>query len=303
VASTLNGFQLEADKAGKVADVLAKAFASSALDIEKFEVAISKVAPIAAGLGIDIETTTAALGKLVSAGFDASTAGTQFRNILLKLSDPSSELANTLGFTVSSSDDLVESFKTLNKEQLTIAEAQGLIDVRSVALLKSLSDNSKGVEGLRKELENAAGTAEDISSKQLKTLNGSIRLLSSAYEGFILSIEDGTGSIAEFLRGILQVTTGVFNLLVGTKEAQDSFNKLDASVQDLASRIVGFFNVLKGVVKTLFDFREIIVVSVAALKAYSLAMSISNRRLISFTFAQKRAIVATKGFSKATCFI
>ena len=223
VASTLNGFQLDASESGRVADVLAKSFAKSALDIEKFEVAISKVAPIAKGLNVDIETTTAVLGKLVSAGFDASTAGTQFRNILLKLSNPASELANTLGFTVENSDDLVESFKTLNKEQLSIAQAQGLIDVRSVALLKSLSDNSEGVQELRVELGKAAGTAKDIAGNQLKTLNGSFRLLTSAYEGFILSLDDGSGAISGFLKDVSSLVTGVFNLLTNTDKTRESF--------------------------------------------------------------------------------
>jgi TP901 family phage tail tape measure protein len=297
VASTLNGFQLEADESARVADVLAKSFAKSALDIEKFEVAISKVAPIASGLGVDIETTTAALGKLVSAGFDASTAGTQFRNILLKLSDPSSELANTLGLTVDSSEDLVQAFKTLNKEQLSIAKAQGLIDVRSVALLKSLSDNADGVQELREELEGAAGTAEDIASNQLKTLNGSFRLLSSAYEGFILSVEDGTGAIGEFLKSVVQVATGVFNLLTGTEKARESFSQLSPEIQALAQNIVNFFTVLTDTVKTLFEYRRAIIAAFIALKSYQALLVLSTTALGLYQKATVLARIASIAFS------
>lgn len=297
VASTLNGFQLDASESGRVADVLAKSFAKSALDIEKFEVAISKVAPIAAGLGIDIETTTASLGKLVSAGFDASTAGTQFRNILLKLSNPASELANTLGFTVENSDDLIKSFKTLNKEQLSIAEAQGLIDVRSVALLKSLSDNSDGVQELRSQLEGAGGTAKDIASKQLQTLNGSFRLLESAYRGFILEVDKGDGSISQLVKSISQLITGVFNLLTDTDKTRESFAALNPEIQELATTIVNFFKAVKSAVTTLFEYRRVIIATVVALKSYQAILALTTLGVSLYQKATVLARIATIAFS------
>jgi TP901 family phage tail tape measure protein len=319
VASTLNGFQLDASESGRVADVLAKSFAKSALDIEKFEVAISKVAPIAAGLGVDIETTTAALGKLVSAGFDASTAGTQFRNILLKLSNPASELANTLGFTVSSSNDLIEAFQTLNEEQLSIAEAQGLIDVRSVALLKSLSDNSDAVQVLRRELENAQGTAKDIASNQLKTLNGSFRLLTSAYEGFILSLDDGSGAFSQLLKDITQVFTGLFNLLRITNDsreatdesnesiekARESFAALEPRIQSVANSLFNLYQVFETVVKVAFRYGKTILAVVVAVKAFNLYTAISTSRMGKFIkslFIGEGAMIAFDAATKKATF-
>ena len=82
-AATINGFGLEAKDTQKIVDVMAKSFTSSAIDLSKFETAMSAVAPVAATVGMSLEETTASLGVLVDAGFDASTAGTALRNILL----------------------------------------------------------------------------------------------------------------------------------------------------------------------------------------------------------------------------
>ena len=46
--ASIRGFQLDASEAGRVVDVMAVAFSSSALDIEKWNTSMTKVAPIAA---------------------------------------------------------------------------------------------------------------------------------------------------------------------------------------------------------------------------------------------------------------
>jgi len=50
--ASVRGFGLDASETSRVADVMAKAFTSSALDIEKFQTSMTKVAPIAAGANI-----------------------------------------------------------------------------------------------------------------------------------------------------------------------------------------------------------------------------------------------------------
>ena len=112
--ASIRGFGLDASETSRVTDVMAKAFTSSALDIEKFQTSMTKVAPIAAGANISLEATTAVMGTLTDAGIEASIAGTSLRNIFLQMQDPSSELAKHLGFTVKSSDDLQRAMEQLN---------------------------------------------------------------------------------------------------------------------------------------------------------------------------------------------
>ena len=75
---------------------MAVSFTSSAMDIEKWQTSMTKVAPIASAAGISIESTAAIMGKLTDAGIEASIAGTSLRNIFLKMQDPASDLSKHL---------------------------------------------------------------------------------------------------------------------------------------------------------------------------------------------------------------
>jgi TP901 family phage tail tape measure protein len=235
-AGTIRGFNLAAEESARVADVIASAYSNSAIDLEKFEVAVSKVAPIAQSLNIDLETTTAVLGQLVNANFDASTAGTQFRNILLKLSDGTSDLAKEVGFTVKSSEDLIDAFDVLNEKGLDVADTQRLIDVRSVALLQNLIDNTEAVKDLAVEFDNAGGVAERIANQQLETLSGKTTLLKSAWDGFIISLDNGNGVLSETIKKLLDYGTAILNASANLPEADPSttFYNAAGSAQALA---------------------------------------------------------------------
>ena len=86
-ASTMKGFGLEAKDMNRIADVMADSFSSTALDMEKFQVAMATVAPVANQAGASLEETTAVLGTLVNRGVDASSAGTALRNVYLELAN------------------------------------------------------------------------------------------------------------------------------------------------------------------------------------------------------------------------
>ena len=112
--AAVRGFGLDASETRRVTDVMASAFTSSALDLEKFQTSMTKVAPIAAGANISLEATSAVMGTLTDAGIEASIAGTSLRNIFLKMQSPTSDLSQHLGFTVNSSIDLERALQQLN---------------------------------------------------------------------------------------------------------------------------------------------------------------------------------------------
>ena len=95
--STVRAFNLDASEMDRVASTLGVATTKSALNMEFLQTAMSKVAPVSSALGFSIEDTTALLGGLANAGFDASTSATSTRNILLKLADSGGDLAQALG--------------------------------------------------------------------------------------------------------------------------------------------------------------------------------------------------------------
>ena len=66
---------------------MARSFTTTALDIEIFAEGMKNAGVASKLVGVDIEQTTAILGVLADNGVDASTAGTQLKNVFIELAD------------------------------------------------------------------------------------------------------------------------------------------------------------------------------------------------------------------------
>lgn len=199
--ATVRGFGLSASETGRVVDVMAKSFSTSALDISKFQESMKYVAPVAAEAGVSVEETTAMLGALANAGISGSQAGTALRRIM-------SELSKT-------GKPLNEALRDVAASGLDLAGAQDEVGRSAQTALLVLSKNLDTVDKLTGTYENAGGAAQEMAETQLDNLSGDITKLTSAWEGFILSMEDGEGVMNKVLRKSVQVTT---ELLSGFSE-------------------------------------------------------------------------------------
>lgn len=220
--AAVRGFALDAGETQRVVDVMAVAFTSSALDIEKFQTSMTKVAPIAQAAGISIEATTAVMGTLTDAGIEASIAGTSLRNIFLKMQKPSSDLAKHLGFTVKSSADLQKALSILNEEGLSNAEIMKLVDLRQVAAFQTMINGSVNIKNLTGKFEDANGAAAEMSGIVGDNLEGAFKRLTSAWEGFqIVFAESILGKgLQKFIDGTAQILN-LFTKLKDTKLSED----------------------------------------------------------------------------------
>ena len=212
--AAVRGFALDASETQRVVDVMAVSFTSSALDIEKFQTSMTKVAPIASAAGISIETTTAIMGTLTDAGIEASIAGTSLRNIFLKMQDPASDLTKKLGFTVDSSADLERALNKLNDEGLSNAEMMELVDIRQVAAFTTMINGTDNVLDLTDALEDANGKAQEMADIMADTLEGDILKAKSAWEGLEISILTGGNNISRSLRSVVSDWTEFISTIV-----------------------------------------------------------------------------------------
>ena len=207
--AAVRGFALDASETGRVADVMAVAFTSSALDIEKFQTSMTKVAPIAAGANITLEATTAVMGTLTDAGIEASIAGTSLRNIFLKMQDPTSALSKKLGFTVNSSEDLQKALTQLNAEGMSNAEMMQLVDLRQVAAFQTMINGSQNISDLTFELEQANGAAGDMADTVGDNLEGAFKRMASAWQGFSIVVTESI--FGKGLQAFVDGTAQLFN--------------------------------------------------------------------------------------------
>ena len=196
--SALRGFGLEADEMERVVSVLGVATTKSALSFESLNTGLSTIAPVANAFGFSIEDSTALLGQLANAGFDASSSATATRNILLNLADSGGDLAKELGRPIKSADDLAEGLKELQEKGMDLATALELTDKRSVAAFETFMKGSDSLVSFRDSITDVNDELQDMADKRLDSIQGQLTLLSSAWEGFVLGMGDATNSSNTF---------------------------------------------------------------------------------------------------------
>ena len=227
--STLRAFGLEATESKKVIDILAQSTASSALDFGKLNTALTTVAPIAKTAGVSLSDTTAMLGTLANAGFEASTSGTALRNIFLSLSKE--------GITME------EAFAKINSATDKNTVAMELFDKRGAGVAITLAENADATADLKQQLDGASesfdglGAAAGIAETRLDNLAGDTTKLNSAWEGFLLSIEDGEGILNRIARAFTQeLTASIERFRKGLTAVTAIFDEFGASF-DVFGRI------------------------------------------------------------------
>lgn len=231
--ATLRSFGLNVSDTEDVLATLAVATNRSALSFSYLKTAMSIVSPVANTFGFSVRDTAALLGTLADAGFDASSAATATRNILLNLADANGKLAQSLGAPVHTLPDLVSGLQRLRDRGIDLAETLELTDKRSVAAFNTFLNGSDNLRRLRENLEDVNGELGRIAEDRLNTVEGSIKLLQSAWEGFVLSFYNSRGTIKSVIDFITSGIEGINNLL--DPDAQKNKQK-GFFVDDLMSR-------------------------------------------------------------------
>lgn len=221
--AAVRGFGLNASETQRVVDVMATSFTSSALDLEKFQTSMTKVAPIAANANISLEATTAIMGTLTDAGIEASIAGTSLRNIFLKMQDPTSELTKKIGFTVNSTKDLFKAINILNNSNLKNSEIQQVVDKRQVAAFTTILKGADSIEHLHNLNMTASGSAQEMADIVGDNLEGAFKRLTSAVEG--LSIVIFESFVGKTLQAFIDKGAEVLNTLTLLIEGFENQNE------------------------------------------------------------------------------
>jgi len=198
-AGVLNAFGLEAQDTQELVDVMAKSFTSSALDLNKFEVAMANIGPVTAEAGLSVQETTGLLGILVDRNIQASKAGTGLRNVFLTLAKEGKTLEGAMAEINSATEKTAKATEIFGKENAIVAT--------------TLASTKDEVRALTTSLNDANGSASEMAQITGDTLSGDLDRVTSAWEGFILSLEDGDNSISRSIRSLLDFTATTLNTL------------------------------------------------------------------------------------------
>ncbi len=235
--SALRAFNLDASEMERVVSTLGVATTKSALSFSSYETALSTIAPVANSFGFSVEDTTALLGQLANAGFDASSSATATRNILLNLADANGDLAQELGRPIKNVEDLAEGLAELDAKGIDLAKALELTDKRSVAAFSTFIQGADDLVEFRDSITDVNDELEAMAKKRLNSVQGQFTLLTSKIQGSIIRFAEANGIInimkqslaflTENMDAIVSVTFKLIRALVAQRTAILALNLVE----------------------------------------------------------------------------
>ena len=277
--ATLRIFNLDAEDTERALSTMAIGTTSSALNFEYLNSAMSTVGPVANSFGFTIEETTALLGALANSGFDASSAATATRNILLNLADSSGKLALALGGPVNNLGDLVKGLKKLNSEGIDLNKALELTDKRSVAAFNTFLNGTDTVLALCDAVTGAEDAFNAMSEEMGDNVQGALNRLSSTIEGVVLRFYESKGILRDLIDLVTLMVEGVGSII-------DMFNKWGVVTYTVTAYLVSYYGGLKIATMWHARFKTATLASVVAEKAHAVQLYISRAATLTYAAAQ-----------------
>lgn len=260
--AVINTFdQFSAISTPDIMDKMVAATQRSALTFEKLQTALPIVGGAANAIGVPFEKTLALLGKLSDAGLDASMSSTALRNIFIKSKEAGQDYQDIIKNVGGSQDALTASVQAFGVRA----------GVPAVVLSKKLEDLDVLFNSLK---GNVKGLAVESARIRLDTLTGAITLLNSAYSGFVLSIDNGTGAFSNFLKTSTRVVTDVFALAGGFAAAESSLSPMQKTIRRTAENVIVLIKVIGGLAGLMLAWKLGMVATTLVLGAYSIAIGV-----------------------------
>jgi TP901 family phage tail tape measure protein len=212
-------FGLKGKDIPHVADLLAAGADKALGSVGDLGEALKSGGLVASQFGISLDDTIGTLSAFANAGLIGEVAGTDLRQMLLKLAKPSSEAAATmksLGISVYDTNghfvgmdglagQLQTKLSSLSEEQRNSTLAT-IFGSRAIAGANVLyKEGATGIDKWNKAV-NAAGFAQQQATGKMDNLNGDLKKLQAAFQTDV--IEGGSGA-NDTLREMTQLLTGL----------------------------------------------------------------------------------------------
>lgn len=227
LTGTLNAFNIPANKSAEVMDILANASLKGAQEIPYLTDAFAKFGGVAANAGINVSDSASAIELLGEKIPDATTAGTQFRNIILELQTGAAAqgrefkgLAGELELLKPKLHDVTFLEKTFHKENILGAQ----ILISQVDRLKEFSSELGKV-----------GTTQEQANIKSKTLSEAWNRLKANTEALFLEFRGGSGYVTTFLDFISKNLPNIISLVTKLGLAFVTFKTIMKTI-DLAGQ-------------------------------------------------------------------
>lgn len=243
LTGALNQMGASSSQAAEYINILAAASQQGSADIPYLNKAIENAGGAASSVGVQFNELVAAIEAIAPKITDAGSAGTNLRNIFLTLE--SSADKNLRPSVVG----LSQAVKNLAAKHMNATEMTKMFGKESVtAALALVSEKDKFIE----LTDGITGTNTALEQQKINNDNlaGSIAALQSAWEGFILTLNNSSGmlqSVVGFLADIVDGARTAFSSLQALDESsyksegQKSFRseKVQNAINDINELVKG----------------------------------------------------------------
>lgn len=222
-SNILSQFRLDPKEMDRVSDVLTAAFTRTNTDLMNIGEAMKYAGTGMAGLGVDVERTTAMIGVMANVGLRGSIAGTGLQTTFSRLAAPTGKAQaalKELGVSVADATGkmrpaevvLSDIYKSIKKygdtDQLSFFK-----DIAGEEAAKSFqalvrSAGSGELQKLLADLRGSQGEAQKAAKVMADNLSGDLKNLDSAWEGFRIQIEEtADGPLRSLTQGLSDMIT------------------------------------------------------------------------------------------------
>ncbi len=210
----LNTFGASEDQALEFADTIATIRTSTSLDFERMRTSFQYLAPISKALNRDLAYTGSLVGILSDNGIKAQRAGRLLGSALQRLAAEGRTLNDALR-------DINEAQARGANELEVSAIATRELGTEAATLGLILAQNIDAIEDNAQAIRDSGGALDDLVNQQLESLDARLDLLTSSYERFVLSLENGNGRISQSFKFVVDAAAGFFDLLTELNKSQD----------------------------------------------------------------------------------
>ncbi|WP_258787357.1 phage tail tape measure protein [Klebsiella pneumoniae] len=222
-SNILSQFRLDPKEMDRVSDVLTAAFTRTNTDLMNIGEAMKYAGTGMAGLGVDVERTTAMIGVMANVGLRGSIAGTGLQTTFSRLAAPTGKAQaalKELGVSVADATGkmrpaevvLSDIYKSIKKygdtDQLSFFK-----DIAGEEAAKSFqalvrSAGSGELQKLLADLRGSQGEAQKAAKVMADNLSGDLKNLDSAWEGFRIQVEEtADGPLRSLTQGLSDMIT------------------------------------------------------------------------------------------------
>lgn len=198
-SNALNSFGLDADQAGRVADLLAAAANASSIEVTDMAQSFQASSSVFAANKQSIEDLSTAIAILGNNGIKGSDAGTSLKTMMTRLAAPTDTAAKEmakLGLQVYNTDGSMRSFedivKNLQESTMGLSDAQrnqayntifGADAIRAASIL--VGTGAAEWDNMERAVTKA-GAAQQVAQARMKGLNGAFAYIKGTVESTLI---------------------------------------------------------------------------------------------------------------------